>query len=107
MRRAFDGCEPPGGAPSQLTVVSDEEITVYSNTSWQVRCSLKGGLNEEIPTNRGVKQGCPLAPTLFNLLLHDVASNLEDVQGHPPKLVTKGSLCFFMRMTQLYSCGHR
>ena len=59
---------------------------LYSNTSCRIRCSWDGLLTEEIPTNKGVKQGCPLAPTLFNLFLNDLAPELSTVDGHFPTL---------------------
>lgn len=40
---------------------------LYSNMVSQVRYTLEGNITNEFPTNKGVKQGCGLAPTLFNL----------------------------------------
>lgn len=59
---------------------------LYTNTSCQVKTSSEGHLTDNIPTNKGVKQGGLLAPTLFNLFLNDLASFLAPVESHSPKL---------------------
>lgn len=51
-----------------------------------MRISREGHLTEDIPTNKGVKQGCLLSPTLFNLFLNDLAPFSASVEGHSPKL---------------------
>ena len=38
----------------------------------KARASLNGCLSEEFPINRGVRQGCPLSPILFNIFINDV-----------------------------------
>ena len=40
---------------------------LYTRTSCQGRYNLQGNLTLEIPIRKGVKQGCILATTLFNL----------------------------------------
>ena len=59
---------------------------LYTYTSCQVRCSTSGRLSSKIITNKGVKQGCILAPFLFNLFLNDLVPFLSSVDGHSPRL---------------------
>ena len=59
---------------------------LYSCTSCQVRLTSQGKLTSKITINKGVKQGCILAPFLFNLFLNDLAPSLHAIDGHCPKL---------------------
>lgn len=61
---------------------------LYSNTSCQLRVSASGTLAESIPINRGTKQGCILAPTVFNLNSNDLAPVSMEMNSHCPKLGT-------------------
>jgi len=38
----------------------------------KARASLNGCLSEEFSINRGVRQGCPLSPILFNIFINDI-----------------------------------
>jgi len=44
-------------------------------SSFQVRTA--GGLTEEIPQERGVKQGCPISPLVFNLAIEGLIRGIE------------------------------
>ena len=59
---------------------------LYTNTSCQIRGTSDGKLSVRIPTNKGVKQGCVLAPHLFNLYLADLAGNFTETRCHAPRL---------------------
>ncbi|XP_078515171.1 olfactory receptor 52D1-like [Lissotriton helveticus] len=43
-------------------------------------------LSKKIPATEGLKQGCVLAPLLFNLFLADLTGILDELNAHPPKL---------------------
>ena len=55
------------GFPTQLIAVLQ---SLYNRTS--ITLDLNGRLTEDIPTNKGVRQGCPISPTLFNIYIDDV-----------------------------------
>lgn len=60
--------------------------SLYSDTSSQIKLNSQGNLSEPFHTNKGVKQGCVLAPTLFNLFLNDLSTHLASIDSHCPKL---------------------
>ena len=48
---------------------------IYKGSSQAIRST--AGLTDPLPVNRGIKQGCPLSPLLFNLVLEGVLPQLE------------------------------
>ena len=47
--------------------------SLYVNTN--VVLDLNGNLTDNIPTNKGVRQGCCLSPTLFNIYINKIIQN--------------------------------
>lgn len=61
-------------------------MSLHKNTSLQVRCTPQGHLSNTIPTQRGVRQGCILAPLLFNFYINSLVEHLTKPEFHPPKI---------------------
>ena len=60
------------GYPKHLVTVITE---LYADTS--VLLSVKGQSEREFVINKGVRQGCPLSPTLFNIYLDELMSTWQ------------------------------
>ena len=54
-------------------------IEIFTGSSQRIRC--KEGFTGDIPVKQGIKQGCPLSPLLFNLVLEGVLPELESDRG--------------------------
>jgi len=64
---------------------------MYSKT---INCvKSKNGLTETFVTNCGVRQGCNLSPTLFNLFLSDIVSQFDGASCNPPLMHSKTVPC--------------
>ena len=52
---------------------------IYTGSTQRIRT--KDGYTDDIPVLRGIKQGCPLSPLLFNLLLEGILPKLNQMNG--------------------------
>ena len=75
---------------STLEIIRD----IYTDSTTHVRT--KSGLTPSIVCRRGVKQGCPLSPILFNLVMEAVIRSVESVPdiGYKVAGVTVKSLTY-------------
>ena len=65
--------------------------TMYKNNT----CAVKIGNNrtEFFPQNQGVRQGCPLSPTLFNIYINELAKALNTSTAPGPTLMDSEVRC--------------
>lgn len=59
-------------------------IALYEQVVGRVRCP--GGLSEEVTSTIGVKQGCPLSPTLFGLYVDEISDFIDRGGGRGTSL---------------------
>lgn len=59
---------------------------LHRNTTLKVRCSIQGHLTNPVTTQKGVKQGCILAPLLFNFYINTLVDHLSSTDVHPPRI---------------------
>jgi hypothetical protein len=64
--------------------------SMYSEVSYCIKLDNK--LTDSIPSNIGVKQGCVLSPTLFNLFLSDLPY-IFDVKCNPVEILNEKQNC--------------
>ena len=62
--------------PSHFVAICKE---IFTGSSLRICC--KEGFTGDIPVKQGIKQGCPLSPLLFNLVLEGVLPELESDRG--------------------------
>ena len=75
---------------------------MYKNVQYSVKISQDNGAKLTVPlrSNIGLKQGCPLSPTLANLFLHDIHASFDsgdiELEGkHINSLTWADDLVFF------------
>ncbi|PAA49614.1 hypothetical protein BOX15_Mlig021084g3 [Macrostomum lignano] len=74
----FNAMRRFGFSPSEISVVKD----LYTNV-W-TKISIGNEISGPINISRGVKQGCPLSPFLFNLVLDELINELQSSgYGYP------------------------
>ena len=62
------------GVPSDFVQLCGD---IYTGSVFRVR--FNAGWTEDIPQLRGVKQGCPLSPLLFNLAVEGMLRGVESL----------------------------
>lgn len=61
-------------------------INLHTNTFLRIRLDSKGLVSNPVATTRGVRQGCLLAPALFNFYINSLVVHMANTDFHPPKL---------------------
>ena len=62
-------------------------LLLYTNTWVRVRLGIGTSISRKVYTTIGVKQGCVLAPFLFNIYLAELSVDLNKEWGHSPKIM--------------------
>ena len=65
--------------------------SIYNSTECAVKIGSKH--TKFFKCSRGVRQGCPLSPTLFNIYINDLIDNLEKINPTPLTLQDKKISC--------------
>lgn len=60
--------------------------SLYVDKSLKVRCNPKGFISKAVSAQNRVKQGCILAPLLFNYYINSTVSHLPNPDFHSSKL---------------------
>ena len=64
-------------------------VMLHKDTTLQVRFSNEGNLTKPVNTQKGVRQGCILAPFLFNFYVDSLIKGFQNSDIHAPKLDDK------------------
>ena len=78
---------------SFLTLIKD----LYAKTKCAVK--INGKRTDFFNYSKGVRQGCPLSPLLFNIFINGIVKCLNKMNPHPLKLDKKTYRVFCMQMT--------
>lgn len=78
------------GAPQQLVSLVSH---MYTNCTAHHHAVVTDTI--PIPINKGIRQGCPLSPTLFNLISHVIANAIAKAKLSCPSLHPSFSPCLF------------
>lgn len=82
-RRLLWSCLKDLGVPIQLLA---QIIRLHEGTYANVRWGPRGQLTRDVDVNRGVRQGCVQAPTLFTLYVNDIPTHQEGCNNDSPRL---------------------
>ena len=105
LKKAFDIVRRDGlwKQMQMLGVPIELHMGVYCLYERVVWCHLKNanGFSQEFVSNMGVKQGCPLSPTLFRLCIDKLKELiLEHAQGN---VIDGPQICLFVVLVLLYA----
>uniref|UniRef100_A0A670KKD3 Reverse transcriptase domain-containing protein n=1 Tax=Podarcis muralis TaxID=64176 RepID=A0A670KKD3_PODMU len=61
-------------------------MEIHNDISARVKFGPLGALSDSFPLNKGVKQGCLLAPFLFNFYINDIVTTMKALNQSAPSL---------------------
>ena len=63
--------------------IDDKDLQIITKMYWEqtVVVRTEHGITEEFQVKKGVRQGCVLSPSLFNLYTEKIFREIEDMEG--------------------------